>query len=81
MSVKTENIFKDLKKLEDKFVFSYLDEDNELFFNKNKKSIEIFKTETPKSIYIDQFVALRSKMCAFKCGNNNNKLKSVSKTK
>ena len=38
-----------------------------------------FEIETPKEIWIDQFVSLRSKMYAFKCGDDNkNKLKGVS---
>ena len=43
--------------------------------------IGFFKIETPKSIWIDEFVCLRSKMYAFKCGNDSkNKLKGVSKS-
>ena len=37
LSVNTEDIIKDLKKLEDMFDFSNLDERHELFSNKNKK--------------------------------------------
>ena len=48
---------------------------------KNKEVIGFFKSETPKSIWIDESVCLRSKMYAFKCGNDSkNKLKGVSKT-
>ena len=32
-----------------------------------------FKIETPKSIWIDEFVCLQSKMYAFKCGNDSKK--------
>ena len=40
-----------------------------------------FKIETPANIWIDEFVCLRSKMYAFKCGNDSkNKLKGVSKS-
>ena len=40
-----------------------------------------FKIETPKSIWIDEFVCLRSKMYAFRCGNDSkNKLKGFSKS-
>ena len=38
LSMKTQNIIKDLKKLEDIFDFSNLDENHELFSNENKKS-------------------------------------------
>ena len=45
---------------------------------KNKKVIGKFKIETPKNIWIDEFVCLRSKMYAFKCGDDSkNKLKGV----
>ena len=37
LSMKTENIIKDLKNLEDIFDFSNLGENHELFSNKNKK--------------------------------------------
>ena len=37
--------------------------------------------ETPKNIWIDEFVCLRSKMCSFKCGDNSeNKLQGNSKS-
>ena len=48
---------------------------------KNKKVFGFFKIETPKSIWIDEFVCLRREMYAFKCGNDSkNKLKGVSKS-
>ena len=48
---------------------------------KIKKVIGKFKIETPKNIWIDEFVCLRSKMYAFKCGNDSkNILKGVSKS-
>ena len=81
LSVNTKDIIKDLKNLEDIFDFSNLDKNHELFSNKNKKVIGKFKIETPKNIWIDEFVCLRSKMYAFKCGNySKNKLKGVSKS-
>ena len=39
LSVKTENNIKDLKKLEDFFNFSNLDENHELLSNKSKKKL------------------------------------------
>ena len=67
--------------MEDIFDFSNLDKNHDLFSNKNKKVIGKFKIETPKNIWIDEFVCLRSKMYAFKCGNiSKNKLKGISKS-
>ena len=81
LSLKTQDIVKDLKNLEDIFDFSNPDKNHELFSNKNKKVIGKFKIETPKSIWIDEFVCLRSKMYAFKCGDDSkNKLKGISKS-
>ena len=80
LNVNTKDIIKDLKNLEDIFEFSNLDKTHELFSNKNKKVIGNFKIETPKNIWIDEFVCLRSKMYAFKCGEESkNKLKGISK--
>ena len=60
LSMKTKDIIKDLKNLEDIFDFSNLDENHELLSNKNKKVIGKFKIELPKNIWIDEFVCLRS---------------------
>ena len=68
LSIETQNIINDLKNLEDLFDFSNLNENHELFSNKNKKLVGKFKVETPEIIWIDEFVALRSKCFAFKCG-------------
>ena len=82
LSVNTKDIIKDLKNLEDIFDFSNLDKNHKLFNNKNKKVIGEFKIETPKNIWIDKFICLRSKMYAFKCGDNSkNKLKGISKSR
>ena len=81
LSVNTKDIVNVLKNLEDIFDFSNLDKTHELFSNKNKKVIGTFKIETPKNIWIDEFVCLRSKMYAFKCGGDSkNKLKGISKS-
>ena len=56
MILKTENTINDIENLEDIFDFSYLDENHELFSEKNKKVIGKFKIETPKNIWIDEFV-------------------------
>ena len=71
LSINTKDIIKDLKILEDIFDFSNLEENHELFSNKNKKVIGKFKIET----------CLRNKMYAFKCGDDSkNKLKGVSES-
>ena len=81
LGIETQNIFNDLKNLEDFFDFSNLDKKHELFSNKNKKVVGKFKIETPENIWIDEFIALRSKCYAFKCGDNSkNKLKGISKS-
>ena len=81
LSVNTKDIIKDLKNLEDIFDFCNLDKNHELFSSKKKKVIGKFKFQTPKKIWIDEFVCLRSKMYAFKCGgDSNNKLKGKSKS-
>ena len=73
LSMKTKDIIKDLKKLEDIFDFRNLDENHELFSEKNKKVIGKSKSECPKNIWIDEFVCLRSKAYSFKCKNNDDK--------
>ena len=56
LSVNTKDNIKDLKNLEDIFDFSNLNENRELFTNKNKKVIGKFKNETPKNKWIDEFI-------------------------
>ena len=83
LSMKTKDITKDLKNLEELFDFSNLDENLELYSNRNKKVIGKFKIETPKSIWINRFVYLRSKAYSFKCKDNNknkNKIKGISRS-
>ena len=78
LGANTKDIIKDLKQLEDSFDFSILNEKHELFSNKNKKFIGKFKIETPKKFWTDEFVWLRSKKYAFKCGDDNkNKSKVI----
>ena len=74
LSLKTENVNNDLKKLKDMFDFSNLDENHELFSIKNKRVPGKFKLETPENIWIDEFVALRSKCYALKCGKDSRKI-------
>ena len=83
LSMKTQKIINYLKNLEDNFDFSNLDEKHELFSNKNKKRLGFFKIETPRIIWIDEFVCLRSKAYSFKCKNEDehkNKIKGISKS-
>ena len=83
LSMKTKDIIKELKNLEDIFDFSNLDENHELFSEKNKKVIGKFKIKTPKNIWIDEIVCLRSKPYSFKCKENiesKNKIKGISKS-
>ena len=82
LTIETQNIINDLKNLEDFFDFSNFIENHELFSDKNKKVVGKFKIETPEKIWIDEFVALRSKCFAFKCGGGVReiKLKGISKS-
>ena len=83
LSMKTKDIIKGLKNSEDIFDFSNLDENHELFSNKNEKVVDKFKIETPKNIWIDEFVCLRSKAYSFICKDNKknkNKIKGISKS-
>ena len=81
LRINTKDIIKDLKNLEDIFDFSNLDKNYELFSYKITKVIGKYKIETPKNNWIDKFVCLRSKMYAFKCGDDSkNKLKGISKS-
>ena len=69
LSIKTENILKGLKTLEDMFHFINLDKKHELFSDR-KKVIGKFELETPKNIWIDELICLRSKAYSFKCGDD-----------
>ena len=81
LSIETQNIINNLRNLEDLFDFSNLNKNHELFSNKNKKVVGKFKIETPENIWIDEFVALRSRCYAYKCGDDCKKtLKGISKS-
>ena len=82
LSMKTKDIIKDLKNLEDIFDFRNIDKNHEIFSERNRKVIGKFKIETPKIIWIDEFVCLRSKAYSFKCKDNTeskNKINEISK--
>ena len=75
----TTDIIKELQTLNVLFDFSHVVENHELFGDKNKKVIERFEIESPKSIGIDEFIRLPSKAYSKDCNDKNtNKLKSIS---
>ena len=81
LSVNTKDIIRDLKSLEDIIDFKNLHKSHELFSKKNKKVLGKFKIETPKHLWFDEFVCLRSKMYTLKCDDDRkNKLKGISKS-
>ena len=63
------------------FDFSNLDENHDLFSNKNKKIISKFKIETLKKT-IHEIIAFRSKVYSFKCKSDECKgnTKGISKS-
>ena len=70
-----------MKNIEYSFDFSNLNEDHELFSKRNEKVVKKFKIKTPKKIWVDEFVCLRSKVCSFKCNDKIiNKIKGISKS-
>ena len=73
LSMNTKNKINDLKNLKDIFDFINLDENHELFSNRNKKVIGKHKIETPKKILIEVFNCLKSKAYSFKGKNNGGK--------
>ena len=81
LSVNTKDFIRDLKNLADIFDFSNLDHKHELFSYGIKRLLGFFTIETPNYIWIDEFVCLRSKIYAFKCGDDTkNKLNGVSRS-
>ena len=80
MSVRTRDIVSVLSKLQDQFTmfdFSNLNKELKIFSNDFKKIPGYLKITTPKSLYIDKFVCLRSKSYAYttELDGNDNKLK------
>ena len=70
LSMKTENTTEVLKNFEDISDFRILEENHELFSEKNKNVVGKFNIETPKNIWIDDIVCLRSKTYSFKGKDN-----------
>ena len=82
LSMKTENTIEVLKNFEDISDFKILDENHELFSEKNKNVLGKFNIETLKNIWKDDIVCLRSKTYSFKGKDNTeskNKMKGISK--
>ena len=84
MSIKTTNLINDLSILQDRyqlFDFSNLNKDHKLFSNEFKKIPGYLKIETPKSLYINKFVCLRSKCYAYitQLDGYENKFKGIVK--
>ena len=79
LSNETPNLLNAMKNIEDFFDSSNLDENHEIFSNKNKKVVGKLKIGTRENVWIDEFICLRSKAYSLKCGNKNkNRLKVVS---
>ena len=73
LSINTKDIIKNLKNLQDFFDSSNLKENHEPFSNKNEKLLGIFKIETPRNIWIEEFVCLITKVYSFICKDDNEK--------
>ena len=67
--MKTKDIIKDIKNLEDMFDFSNLAQNHYLFSNQNKKLFGKYEIDTAKNIWIDEFDCIRSQLYSFSCGN------------
>ena len=65
LTIKTEDLSKDLENFKSDFDFSELDENHELNDTINKKGKGKMKIETSPIIELDNFVALRSKSYSF----------------
>ena len=65
LSIKTQDLEKDLEHFKDDFDFSDLDPEHKLFSSENKKVIGKFKIETLPHFSIDEFCCLRSKSYSF----------------
>ena len=58
LSINSSNKVKDLQNLDDLFDFSNLNNNHELFSNRNKKKFGKLKIETTENLWIDEFVFL-----------------------
>ena len=81
LSIRTQKFMKDLQTFEDIFDFSSLNQNHELFSNKNKKCLGRFKNGTPKIFWIDEMSSLRSKANSIGSDDKStDKLKRTSKS-
>ena len=82
--MKSNEIVKDLDTLQETQKmcdFSNSDKNQKLFSNELKKVTGLLKIETPKNIWLDEFVRLRSKVYACKTGKDyQKKLKGIQKS-
>ena len=84
MSIKTTNLVNDLSNLQEQykiFDFINLNKEHKLFSNEFKKIPGYLKIETPRSLYIDKLVCLRSKCYAYTTQSDGyqNKFKGIVK--
>ena len=79
LSIETQNFIDDPRNLENLFDFSDLNENHQLLSNTNEKVLAKFYRESPKNNWIEEFIALRSKVYSFICNDKNiNALKGIS---
>ena len=80
MSAQTDDIVNDLKETYKMYDFHNLDSNHELYDNRLEKIPGYLNIETPKSLYLDKFVAFRSKSYSYFAEEKNvNILKGVKK--
>ena len=65
LGIRTQNITNYLQNLKDFFGFSNLKKNHELFSHENKKLAEKFENQTPKTIWIDEFISLENQASLF----------------
>ena len=68
LAIKTPDLEKDLEYFKEDFDFANLNKNHPLYNPKNDKVIGKMKIETGPCIYIDEFVALRSKSYSYSYG-------------
>ena len=77
LSIRTQNKVKTWKILNNYRIAGTWEKITNYSVIKIKKVVSKFKTETPKNIWVDKFIAFRSKACSFKCNNEiTKKMKS-----
>ena len=79
MSAQTDDIVNDLKETYKMYDFHNLDSNHELYDNRLEKIPGYLNIETPKSLYLDKFVAFRSKSYSYFAEESVNILKGVKK--